>query len=146
MARRPSRRPATTPCASRPPAGRVSRAMAWVRTQDRPTRLACKTIIDKGAGPKEGDPHGHGYSLFDKEIAEARQAMEWPWAPFVIPDEIAKPWKAAGRRGARRRRAWEVRLKADPAHAEFERAMRGELPRDAFVGLAAHIDKLVASP
>src|ERR1700761_9290986 len=31
----------------------VRRAMAWAIKQDRPTMLACKTIIDKGAGPKE---------------------------------------------------------------------------------------------
>jgi transketolase len=126
--------------------GQIRRALAWATRQDRPTMIACKTIIDKGAGPKEGDPHGHGYSLFDKEIADARQAMEWSWAPFVIPDEIAKPWKAAGRRGSRPRKAWEARLKADPAHAEFERAIRGELPKDAFVDLAAHMDKLIESP
>src|SRR5580692_6420693 len=126
--------------------GQIRRALSWATKQNRPSMIACKTLIDKGAGPKEGDPHGHGYSLFDKEIADARQAMEWPWAPFVIPDEIAKPWRAAGRRGAKPRKAWEARLKADPAHAEFERAIRGDLPRDAFVDLAAHIDKLVEAP
>jgi transketolase len=126
--------------------GQIRRALSWATKQNRPSMIACKTLIDKGAGPKEGDPHGHGYSLFDKEIAEARQAMEWPWAPFVIPDEIAKPWRAAGRRGARPRKAWEARLKADGSCAEFERAMRGEMPEDAFVGLAAHIDKLVEAP
>jgi transketolase len=126
--------------------GQIRRALSWATKQTRPSMIACKTLIDKGAGPKEGDPHGHGYSLFDKEIAEARQAMEWPWAPFVIPDEIAKPWRAAGRRGAKPRKAWEARLKADGSGAEFERAMRGDLPKDAFVDLAAHIDKLVEAP
>ena len=126
--------------------GQIRRALSWATKQTRPSMIACKTLIDKGAGPKEGDPHGHGYSLFDKEIADARQAMEWPWAPFVIPDEIAKPWRAAGRRGAKPRKAWEARLKADGSGAEFERAMRGDLPKDAFVDLAAHIDKLVEAP
>jgi transketolase len=126
--------------------GQIRRALSWATKQTRPSMIACKTLIDKGAGPKEGDPHGHGYSLFDKEIADARQAMEWPWAPFVIPDEIAKPWLAAGRRGAKPRKAWEARLKADGSGAEFERAMRGDLPKDAFVDLAAHIDKLVEAP
>src|ERR1019366_7027554 len=60
--------------------------------------------------------------------------------------ESAKPGKAAGLRGSRPRKAWEARLKADPAHAEFERAIRGELPKDAFVDLAAHMDKLIESP
>ena len=108
--------------------------------------IACKTIIDKGAGPKEGDPHGHGYSLFDKEIAEARVAMGWTAPPFVVPDEIARAWRAAGRKGGRARRAWEARLKASPARAEFERLVRGDLPDDAFDALAAHIDKLAAEP
>ncbi len=127
--------------------GQVRRALAWAKRQDRPSMVACKTLIDKGAGPKEGDPHGHGYSLFDKEIAEARIAMGWTAPPFVIPDEIADAWRRAGRRGASPRRAWENRLKAHPARAEFERAVvRGDLPEDAFVALAAHIDKLAAEP
>jgi transketolase len=126
--------------------GQVRRAMAWAIRQDRPSMIACRTLIDKGAGPKEGDPHGHGYSLFDADIAVAREAMGWPWPAFVIPDEIAKPWKSAGRRGARPRKAWEARLKASPAQADFEHAVRGEISRDAFVGLAAHIDAMVAAP
>jgi transketolase len=64
----------------------------------------------------------------------------------VIPDEIAKLWKSAGRRGARPRKAWEARLAAHPDKAEFKRAINGELPEDAFVGLAAQIDALAAKP
>ena len=127
-------------------AGQVRRALAWAIKQDRPSLIACKTKILKGAGPMEGDPHGHGYSLFDKEIADARVAMGWSAPPFVIPEDIAKAWRAAGRRGARHRKAWEARLKASADAAEFEAGLRGELPKDAFVGLAAHIDKLVAAP
>jgi transketolase len=120
----------------------VRKALAWAVKQDRPTMIACKTLISKGAGPKEGDPHSHGYTLFDKEIAEARQAMGWTAPPFVIPEDIAKAWLKVGKRGARERKAWEARLKSHPDAAEFERAMKGELPKDAFVGLAAHIEKL----
>ena len=126
--------------------GQVRRALAWAVKQDRPSMIACKTKISKGAGPKEGDPHSHGYSLFDKEIADAREAMGWTAPPFVIPDDIAKAWRAAGRRGAKQRKAWEARLKDSADAAAFEHGLRGELPKDAFVGLAAHIDKLVAMP
>ena len=41
--------------------GQIARAMAWARRQDRPVMLDCKTIINRGAGPMEGDEHGHGY-------------------------------------------------------------------------------------
>ncbi|HLK23546.1 MAG TPA: transketolase [Caulobacteraceae bacterium] len=126
--------------------GQVRRALGWAMRQDRPSMIACRTLIDYRAGPKQGDPHGHGYSLFDAEIAEARKVMGWTAPPFVIPDEIARSWRAVGRRGARHRRAWERRLAAHPARAEFQRAVRGELPEDAFATLVAHIDKLAAAP
>ncbi len=124
--------------------GAIRRALAWAVRQDRPTMLACKTRISRGAGPKEADPHGHGYTLFDAEIAEARAAMDWSWPPFVIPDDIAKAWRKVGRRGARVRKAWEAALKTHAARGEFERLIRGDLPEDAFVALAAHIQKLAA--
>jgi transketolase len=122
----------------------IGRALAWAQRQTQPSLIACKTIIDRGAGPKEGDPHGHGYSLFDKEIAEAREAMGWPWPPFVIPDDIAHAWRLVGKRGARARRAWETRLKAHPQGGAFTHAVKGELPKDAFDGLAAFMEKLAA--
>ncbi len=125
--------------------GAIRRAMAWAVKQDRPTMIACKTKISKGAGPKEADPHSHGYSLFDKEIAAAREAMGWTAEPFHVPDEVLKPWRAAGRRGGKVRRAWAERLKASPHAAEFDRAVvRGELPEGALQAIDAHIAKMVA--
>jgi transketolase len=123
---------------------KIAAAMRWATRQDRPTMIACKTIILKGAGPMEGDPHGHGYSLFDKEIADARIAMGWTAAPFVVPDEILKPWRAAGRRGAKLRKAWEAQLAAAPGKTEFERAMAGDLPVGAFATTDALIAKVEA--
>jgi len=124
--------------------GAIRRALAWAVKQDRPTMIACKTLISKGAGPKEGDPHSHGYTLFDKEIADARQAMGWTAPPFVIPDDVLEPWRKAGRKGGRARRAWEARLKASPHHGAFNHSIKGELPKDAFAGLDAHIATLAA--
>jgi transketolase len=121
--------------------GQIATALRWAQRQDRPSFIDCKTIIDKGAGAMEGDPHGHGYSLFDKEIAAARVAMGWPWPPFEIPDDIAKAWLKAGRRSQAARRRWEARLKHDEHRAGFERAMRGDLPAGAFAALDAHIEK-----
>jgi transketolase len=124
--------------------GQIARAMRWAGRQDRPSFIDCKTIINKGAGPMEGDPHGHGYSLFDKEIAAARVAMGWPWPPFEVPGDIAKAWLRAGRRGRAARRRWQARLKHDEQQEAFERAIRGDLPEGAFAGLDAHIAKVAA--
>src|ERR1700744_1604223 len=90
--------------------GKIASALRWATRQDRPTMIACKTLISKGAGPKEGDPHSHGYTLFDDQIADARKAMGWKAEPFTVPDEVLKPWRAAGKRGAKARKHWEAKL------------------------------------
>ncbi|HZZ89610.1 MAG TPA: transketolase [Caulobacteraceae bacterium] len=124
--------------------GQIVRAMRWAQRQDRPVMLNCKTLINKGAGPLEGDEHGHGYALFDKEIAAARAAMNWPSPPFEIPADIAKAWRKAGQRGKGARRRWEGRLRHDEHRAGFERAIRGDLPEGAFKGLDEHISRAAA--
>ena len=124
--------------------GKIAAALRWATRQDRPTMIACKTLISKGAGPKEGDPHSHGYTLFDDQIADARTAMGWTAAPFTVPDEILRPWRAAGRRGARVRKAWQAALDASNQKADFDRAMAGDLPAHAFEAIDAHIAKAAA--
>ena len=124
---------------------KIAAALRWATKQDRPTMIACKTLISKGAGPKEGDHHTHGYSLFDKEIAEARTAMGWTAPPFVVPEDIQDAWRKVGRKGGRLRRVWAERAKASPQAAEFDRAVvRNALPDDAFAALDAHLAKIAA--
>jgi transketolase len=126
--------------------GAIRKAMAWATKRSKPVLIACKTKISKGAGPKEGDPHSHGYTLFDDQIADARNAMGWTAEPFTVPDEVLKPWRAAGRKGAKTRKTWEAKLAKSPLAAEFKRAMAGDLPADAFERLDAHIASLVETP
>jgi transketolase len=123
--------------------GKIAAALRWATRQDRPTLIACRTRISKGAGRKEGDPHSHGYTLFDDEIADARLAMGWTAAPFEVPDKVLKPWRSAGRKGAKVRKGWEARLAGSNMRGEFERAMAGELPEGAYERLDAHIAEAV---
>jgi transketolase len=126
--------------------GAIRRALAWAVKQSKPSFIACKTKISKGAGPKEGDPHSHGYTLFDAQIADARAAMGWTAPPFTIPGEVLRPWRAAGRRGAKTRKAWALNKDLSAQAAEFDRAMAGDLPADAYARLDAHLAELIAKP
>ena len=119
--------------------GKIAAALRWAQKQDKPSMIACKTLISKGGGPKEGDPHSHGYTLFDDEIKAAREAMGWTHGPFETPDDVARNWKSAGRRGARVRKAWDAKLKASSHAADFTRAMKGDLAPTAFERIDAHI-------
>jgi transketolase len=125
--------------------GQIARALRWATRQDRPSFIACKTLISKGTGALEGDEHGHGYGLFDKEIAVARDAMGWTAPPFEIPKDVEKVWRKAGQRGRGARRRWQSRLRHDEHGAAFQRAIHGDLPEGAFAALDAHIDEAVAA-
>jgi transketolase len=123
---------------------KIAAALKWATRQDRPTMIACRTLISKGAGPKEGDRHSHGYALFDEEIATARKAMGWPHEPFVIPADVAGAWAKAGKRGARAHKAWQGRLKGSAQRAAFTQAIEGSFAGDAFAGLDAYVEKAAA--
>jgi transketolase len=123
----------------------IRRALAWATRQDRPSLIACKTVIGKGAPTYQGTHDVHGKALGKDEVAATRKALDWPWPAFEVPDEALKPWRAAGRRGRKTRKAWAGRLAASPHRAEFERAVAGALPAHAFEALDAWIAEAEAS-
>jgi transketolase len=124
--------------------GQIRRALAWAVKQDRPTLIACRTKIGCGAATLEGSHETHGKALGKAEVAATREKLGWTAPAFTIPDEVLRPWRAAGRRGRKALKAWEARLAASPARAEFERAVRGDLPAHAFQALDALIAKAEA--
>ncbi|HET8880616.1 MAG TPA: transketolase, partial [Solimonas sp.] len=98
----------------------------------KPTLICCKTIIGFGSPNKQGKESSHGAALGDAEIALVREKLNWPHAPFEIPDAIRKGWDAK-QKGAAAEQDWQVRFNDYAAKfpadaAEFERRMRGELP------------------
>jgi transketolase len=119
-------------------------ALTKARGNDRPTMIACRTVIGFGAPNKQGTAATHGAPLGDDEIAAARETLGWDAEPFVIPDDILEAWRTLGGRGAGERAAWQDRLaKLDAAQkAEFERTVVGTLPATLADTVNAHKKKL----
>ena len=111
----------------RKPSRRRSRPRS---VSDRPTLIACRTIIGKGAPNLQGSEKTHGAPLGDAEIAAARANIGWAHAPFEVPDEIRRAWRDVAARGAAARRAWEQRLAASPQRARV-RGRDRRRPADA---------------
>jgi len=110
----------------------------------RPTLICCKTLIGKGAPKKQNTGGAHGAPLGAEEIAATRVAINWPYAPFEIPEAVRAEWNAR-ERGAAQETEWNQRFAAyAAAHpdlaAEFKRRMSGELP----AGWTAHRDAFMA--
>ncbi|WP_020683191.1 transketolase [Marinobacterium rhizophilum] len=98
----------------------------------RPTLICCKTTIGFGSPNKAGSHECHGAPLGDDEIAVTRDALDWPHAPFEVPDAIRAAWDASDS-GAEREGGWQQQFEsyraAYPALAAgFERRLAGELP------------------
>ena len=105
----------------------VASALRRAQKSDKPTLIACKTVIGKGAPSKAGTSKVHGAPLGDEEISGVRKAINWPHAPFDVPDDVYKAWASPGRAGRKQHKAWKERLSTSDNRADFERAMSGEL-------------------
>ena len=106
----------------------IARALAEAAADPRPSLVACRTVIGKGAPNKQGTHNVHGSPLGADEVAATRAALGWTSAPFEIPAEILADWRALGAKGAAARADWEKRIATDPQGKEFARRMAGKLP------------------
>jgi transketolase len=108
----------------------VAGALAAAQDSDRPSLIACRTTIAYGAPKKAGSAASHGAPLGAEEIAGARAKLGWSSAPFELPPDVLKAWRAAGARGSAAYRAWSERFGGADAGLRtlFERQQVGVLP------------------
>ncbi|MEP2235380.1 MAG: transketolase [Alteripontixanthobacter sp.] len=107
---------------------------------DRPSLVACKTVIGKGAPTKQGTAATHGAPLGPEEIEGAREQLGWSHEPFEVPEEILSDWRATADRGAQAHSEWRDRLASDnDRRGKFESHMAnvGDLAGPALEGLIA---------
>ena len=110
------------------PAAIAKATEAALAVTDKPSLIACRSIIGYGA-PNKQDTHGcHGSPLGADEIAAARKQLGWDAPPFVVPEDVLKAWREAGQRGAGLRKNWDKRHAASALRGEFDREMQGRLP------------------
>ena len=124
----------------------VRGALLAAQTADRPSLIACKTIIGYGAPKIAGTGPAHGGPYGAEEIAGIRKAIDWPHEPFVVPEEILKEWRKIGAQGARHREAWNKRLAASDKRGALEASLSGKVPEGLKAAINAHKKKIVESP
>ena len=134
----------------------VQQALQQARAiTNRPSLLCCKTVIGFGSPNKAGSEGAHGSPLGVEEVAATRKQLDWPYDPFIIPNEVYSDWNKC-EQGA----AWEAdwqqlfdayRTEYPELAAEFERRCTGELPADwqaksqAFISAVADKGESIAS-
>ncbi len=95
----------------------------------RPSIIACKTTIGYGAPTLAGTSKTHGAPLGDVEIAGAREALNWPHAPFVIPDDVRADWNMAAERSLDAYQEWQDRYAKSRKARRFDEAVEKSHPQ-----------------
>jgi transketolase len=121
----------------------VRGALAAAQTSDKPTLIACKTIIGYGAPKLAGTGPAHGGPYGAEEIAGIRKAIGWSHEPFVIPADILATWRKAGARGAAPHAAWKKRFETSENNGAFRDIIADKIPHGVSEAMDAHKRKLV---
>ncbi|MHA7818149.1 MAG: transketolase [Erythrobacter sp.] len=123
----------------------IERALEEAKADPRPSLVACRTIIGKGAPGKQGTSATHGAPLGVEEVAAARDMLGWEAEPFKVPSNILTNWRSTGDRGRDASAQWQRNLDESPDRAAFERQMAG-IEGQVDVALEGHIRALAADP
>jgi len=112
----------------------VSAAIAQAKKSDKPSLICCKTAIGQGAPNMAGSDKVHGSPLGADEIAATRMALNWPYAPFEIPQDIYQAWDFK-KRGQAVEHEWNkdfqsYKTKYPELASELQRRMQGDLSKD----------------
>lgn len=122
----------------------IADALEAARRSNKPSLIACRTVIGYGSPNKHGKSSSHGAPLGPEEIALTRAELGWSAEPFVIPNETLDAWRLVGLRHAKTRTAWEQRyneLNAE-TRAVFDRCQAGTLPAELDKAIIAFKKKL----
>jgi transketolase len=108
----------------------IAQAIEEARRSDRPSLIACRTMIGFGAPTRQGTEKAHGAPLGAEEVEKTRARLNWPHQPFEIPAPIAARWQEIGSRGHAERQAWidRTRRLCGTGRSPFHEALNRKLP------------------
>ena len=108
-------------------ADEIRAALRAAQHSDKPTLIACRTTIAKGAPTKAGKNSSHGSPLGAEEIAGARKNLGWSAAPFEIPTDVLNSWREAAALRAGAYEEWQKRFDGSDKRDDFSARISGDL-------------------
>jgi len=124
----------------------IAAAIEAAHISDRPTLIACKTVIGFGAPKRAGTSKAHGEPLGAEELLGAKAALGLSAEPFDVAADVLEAWRASAKRSQGAHAAWKTRLAASPMAQEFTRRMAGEVSPKLDAAIAGFTAKLAAAP
>ncbi len=100
---------------------------------DKPSIIACKTIIGYGSPNKAGTHDVHGAPLGEEEVKLAKEQLGLPANEnFYVPDEVLQITRTYLDRGRELEMHWQEKLLVAPNANAFKQCIREEIPDQAF--------------
>lgn len=126
----------------------IEAAIRRAQKSNKPTMIACKTVIGFGAPKKAGTSKAHGEPLGAEELAAAKKALGITGGAFEVAADILKTWRGHGVAGAAAHTEWKDRFGAlsERKRAEFNRRLVHGVPAKLDKAILAHKRALIATP
>ncbi|MBN9470864.1 MAG: transketolase [Bosea sp.] len=126
----------------------IEAAIRRAQKSNKPTMIACKTVIGFGAPKKAGTSKAHGEPLGAEELAAAKKALGITGGPFVVAADVLKAWRDLGAAGAASHKEWQGLLAglSERKRGEFERRLGLTPPAKLGKAVIAHKKALAANP
>lgn len=126
----------------------IEAAIRRAQKSNKPTMIACKTVIGFGAPKKAGTSKAHGEPLGAEELAAAKKALGITGGAFEVAADVLKTWRNFGAAGAAARKEWQARYEtlSERKRAEFERRLAHKVPAKLDKAIVAHKKALIAAP
>ena len=101
---------------------------------NKPSMIFCKTTIGFGSPNKSGTADVHGAPLGDEEIEKTRNALDWQYPPFEVPENIYEFWNSKDS-GNEVNTSWDEIIenyqeKYPDESMELHRRIKGEMPEN----------------
>ncbi|HWA69175.1 MAG TPA: transketolase [Rhizomicrobium sp.] len=122
----------------------VFRALEKAQAADAPVMIACRTVIGFGLPGREGTQKAHSDAPGAEVIAGARKELDWPYEPFMVPDDLLNAWRAIGATGAKASAEWTARKNASKRAREFDDTLNDVIPASLGPALVKLKEKLSA--
>lgn len=126
----------------------IEAAIRRAQKSNKPTMIACKTVIGFGAPKKAGTSKAHGEPLGAEELAAAKKALGITGGPFEVAADVLKAWRGFGAAGAAAHKDWSERFAtlSERKRGEFDRRLVHGVPAKLDKAILAHKKALIAAP
>ncbi len=89
----------------------INLAVTNAKKINKPSLIACKTLIGYGSPSKEGTSGSHGSPLGKDEVLKSKTNLNWNFEAFELPIKVKDDWREVGKKSFNEVKIWNSKYK-----------------------------------